>query len=267
MAVRLCPSLRAPPAGERACVLTTPQREHHAHGRPGHGDGSTCARAGLPARGAPAGAGAPQDGAVAQMGERCARTAEAAGSNPASSTCHRDVAQPGRRRLLWEQETAGSNPAIPTMPHPEARRRGRRLVEVRILPGTPRCSSAPCGCSSAGQSATSPWWRPPVRFWSTAPSRSSPTGRGAAFSARRIRVRIPGAALSTIRAWIVKPPGSGPRLEPGRGGQPPGERDLRDPPWRRSSARSRAPGSYPGGRWFESTRRYQYFGCTDAPLE
>ena len=30
MTVRLCPSLRAPPPGERARALTTPQREHHA---------------------------------------------------------------------------------------------------------------------------------------------------------------------------------------------------------------------------------------------
>ena len=32
MTVRLCPSLRAPPPGERAGALTTPQREHHEGG-------------------------------------------------------------------------------------------------------------------------------------------------------------------------------------------------------------------------------------------
>jgi hypothetical protein len=37
-------------------------------------------------------------------------------------------------------------------------------------------------------------------------------------------------------------------------------------PWRRSSARSRAPGPYPGGRWFESTRRYQHLECMERPV-
>src|SRR5215471_7491679 len=32
MTVRLCPSLRAPPPGERDRALTTPQREHHLGG-------------------------------------------------------------------------------------------------------------------------------------------------------------------------------------------------------------------------------------------
>ena len=116
MAVRLCPSRRAPPAGERACVLTTPQREHHAHSRPRRGT-DPCApvkacQLGVPRRGP----GHPRDGAVAQTGERCARIAEAAGSNPASSTRHqRDVAQPGQGTWF-----------------------GTRRAQVRILPSR-RC--------------------------------------------------------------------------------------------------------------------------------
>ena len=110
MTVRLCPSLRAPPPGERARALTTPQREHHAAGR--DTDAATCARDGLPAWGAPSRSGAPPDnGAVAQTGERCARIAEAAGSNPASSTCANAWCHEGESKLcrlsgsLWFDST------------------------------------------------------------------------------------------------------------------------------------------------------------------
>lgn len=86
MTVRLCPSLRAPPPGERARALTIPQREHHAQQagtRTQRHALVTGCHPGVPRRGP----GHPGNGAVAQTGERCARIAEAAGSNPASSTC------------------------------------------------------------------------------------------------------------------------------------------------------------------------------------
>lgn len=124
MTVRLCPSLRAPPPGERARALTTPQREHHARQagiRTQRHALVTACHPGVPRREP----GHPRNGAVAQTGERCARIAEAAGSNPASSTqanawCHESESKPCRLSgSLWFDSTtapaASGGPAgVPT---------------------------------------------------------------------------------------------------------------------------------------------------------
>ena len=98
MTVRLCPSLRAPPPGERARALTTPQREHH--------EGSP-----LRGRRGPPCAVAAAVGCQLQLAERRHGMAEVPGSSPggplSGMTATVAVAPCKRRR-------AGSIPAFST---------------------------------------------------------------------------------------------------------------------------------------------------------
>ena len=169
MTVRLCPSLRAPPPGERARALTTPQREHHAQ-QAGtrtqrHALVTACQPGGAPSR-----AGAPPDnGAVAQTGERCARIAEAAGSNPASSTRASAWCHEGESKLcrlsgsLWFDSTTapaawGGPAGVPTF----------ALVPILAV----RCSGSRrlWAARSNRQSAAMAWRRFPVQIRGDPPS-------------------------------------------------------------------------------------------------